>query len=300
MNFNEFTDKVVESITNSVKNVSINTITVDKNNGLTLTGIVIVDETNKSNMHPTIYLEKFYEQYSYGRNFDEIINEISEIYSESKNNFISFDTNIFSDYNVIKKGLTVRLINYEKNAERLKTIPYKMFNDLAIICVYVVGIDDEGQGTVTITNKHLNNLNVTKDELFNDALNNLNNSLFIASDIGSVLSNMGFDMGFDSDAADISSNVLMYVVTNKSKVYGAATMLNKKAMEEVYNHFIDDFYIIPSSVHEIIAIPKNDKLAVSYIKDMVKEVNQTQLSPEEVLSDSVYLYDSATGDISIV
>ena len=38
-------------------------------------------------------------------------------------------------------------------------------------------------------------------------------------------------------------------------------------------------------------VPFNDALDAGQLKQMVHEVNSTQVAPDEILSDSVYIYD---------
>ena len=50
--------------------------------------------------------------------------------------------------------------------------------------------------------------------------------------------------------------------------------------------------MIPSSIHEILLVPDNGEVQAEGLKEMVQEVNATEVSPEEKLSDNVYHYDS--------
>ena len=49
--------------------------------------------------------------------------------------------------------------------------------------------------------------------------------------------------------------------------------------------------ILPSSVHECIAVPYEDESDLYEYQKMVKEVNDTCVSEEERLTDSVYIID---------
>lgn len=53
-----------------------------------------------------------------------------------------------------------------------------------------------------------------------------------------------------------------------------------------------DFFILPRSIHELLVVPKQDGMELSDLESMVKEVNATQVAPEEKLSDHVYEYDA--------
>ena len=76
----------------------------------------------------------------------------------------------------------------------------------------------------------------------------------------------------------------MYVATNEQCSLGAAVMRYPDFREKVRGMIRGDFYILPSSIHEVILVPER-------MQEMVKEINQTGVAPEEVLSDSVYYFD---------
>ena len=83
----------------------------------------------------------------------------------------------------------------------------------------------------------------------------------------------------------------MFVAGNHHKNYGAAVILYEDFLEQFAKKINSDFYILPSSIHEVILIPVgNDEEEVSHLKRMVFEVNHTELEEEEILSDSIYRY----------
>ncbi|MBQ7925064.1 MAG: hypothetical protein IJ335_02090, partial [Lachnospiraceae bacterium] len=53
------------------------------------------------------------------------------------------------------------------------------------------------------------------------------------------------------------------------------------------------FYILPSSVHEVILLKDDGEESPSKLQEMVREINQCEVDPTEVLSDSIYHYDIA-------
>lgn len=93
--------------------------------------------------------------------------------------------------------------------------------------------------------------------------------------------------------------VSMYVATNTAKINGAAVLLYPGFLKDCADRTGGDFYILPSSVHETIFIPADGKRQIQELAAMVKEVNETQVLPEEVLSDSVYLYHRQEDSITI-
>ena len=55
---------------------------------------------------------------------------------------------------------------------------------------------------------------------------------------------------------------------------------------------VGDFYMLPSSIHETLIIPKDAGMEFKELEQMVQEENQKQVAPGERLSDHVYEYDA--------
>ena len=116
-------------------------------------------------------------------------------------------------------------------------------------------------------------------------------------DMGSVLAEMMGGMPEDMMPM-VAEDKMMYVISNEQKVNGAASIIYSDALEKLSEKLGTDLYILPSSIHETIAISANfgtpEELA-----QMVREVNATQVSQEEQLSDHVYKYDAKTKTLSL-
>ena len=52
--------------------------------------------------------------------------------------------------------------------------------------------------------------------------------------------------------------------------------------------------VLPSSIHELLILPDNGSMQLSELEAMVREVNATQVAPEDRLSDKVQYYDRET------
>ena len=77
-------------------------------------------------------------------------------------------------------------------------------------------------------------------------------------------------------------------------------MLYPGVLKEMADRIGGDFFIIPSSVHEVILLPDTDKGLNEALKQLIWEVNRTKVAPEEVLSDALYRYDRANGRVMTV
>ena len=84
----------------------------------------------------------------------------------------------------------------------------------------------------------------------------------------------------------------IYVATVPDKVHGAGVLAYQNFMDQAAEGAGGDFFILPSSIHEILIVPDNGEMWLKDLEAMVKEVNATQVAPADKLTDSVYRYDS--------
>lgn len=87
----------------------------------------------------------------------------------------------------------------------------------------------------------------------------------------------------------------MYVLSNSLRNYGAACIAYPHIMETIGEILQEDYYILPSSIHEVVIVPYTREISRREMDDMVRDINETQVADEEVLSNHVYLYERSTG-----
>ena len=86
----------------------------------------------------------------------------------------------------------------------------------------------------------------------------------------------------------------MFCLTNKAKMNGASLLLQEDIRKQIGECLGSDYFVIPSSIHEVLIIPDNGIFQVPELNAMVKEVNETQVEREEQLSDKVQFCDGKT------
>lgn len=267
----------------------------EKNNGLELTALTM---KGKSNICPTIYLEPYYEKIKDGMGFEESMQKISQVYESAmkEDPQLPFD---ISKYEDIKDKLYVSIINAEKNTEMLSQIPHQNFADLA--CIYKIKMEIAPMqiGSITIDNDHLKLLGRDSRELHEMAMANMKKIMpYSFENLSDVIAGL---MGIEPEefAMNNPSEIQMWVLSNKDKYQGAAYMIDDDVLNEISEKIGGDLIIIPSSIHENLILKKDENTELGEIKRMVEEVNATQVEPEEVLSDSVYIYDRMEHRLSI-
>ena len=310
MRFEEFTNAVVEKIREylpvSFANASVDLQTVTKNNDVKLTGLVI--RSGDSNICPTIYLEQFFQNYNNGEEMGDVLADIADIRlrNEVGNRF---DTEQITDFAQVRDKIVPRLIGLKWNRELLEKRPHTIMDDLAVTYHVVLEQDFDGTASVPVTNELMEAWDTSTATLHELAIQNMPRLLpstfqTMSSVIGSLFTE-DLPEGMNAEEAEqimsemMPQNETMFILSNKTKIYGAAAILDREIMETVTERIGSDFYILPSSVHELLVIPANAGMDTSTLSDMVKEVNATQVSPDERLEDHVYSYDPINGLYSV-
>ena len=83
----------------------------------------------------------------------------------------------------------------------------------------------------------------------------------------------------------------MYTLTNTEQFDGAAAMFYPGVLEQLAEKFGRNYFVIPSSVHEVIVVPEETGIEAEELQNMINAVNP-DVAPEEVLSDTLYEYDA--------
>ena len=177
------------------------------------------------------------------------------------------------------------VVNYNSNAAPLEKVPHEKVMDLAVIYRVLGG---EDRASILISNELLGYLNIGADELRRAALENTEKNGFVISSMVKELSNLG---------VTVEDNEMIDFVIYKNGGLGATALLYPKIFEPLAEKAGGDLYIVPSSIYELIALPKF--MSVEEVRDTVRRVNREVVDEELYLSDKVYLYKKESGEIVI-
>lgn len=302
MEINEFAEKVCNAVKKELgTGYRVECKEVRKNNGVILHGLLVLGE--ERNVAPTIYLDTFLEAYEAGATFKSILQRLVEICREDMLKE-TVDMEFFRSFEQVRDRICYRLIGRKGNEELLEDIPYIEFLDLAICFYYAYHSDALGDGTILIHNSHLELWETCTAELFGLAKRNTQKLFpWVCSSLAEVLGEMaGQEIG-PEDAAEQEEflrEMPLQVLSNARRTHGAICMLYPGVLEALAHKEGRNFYILPSSVHEVILLADTGAGSAGELKKMVAEVNSTQVAPEEVLSDSLYYYDSTDKRVKII
>ena len=195
-------------------------------------------------------------------------------------------------------------VNAERNANLLAQVPHQNREDLALIYKVVLGTNAEGMASITIRNEHMSFWGVTADQIHELAMVNTREILPVSvQSMNEIMREMFSKDGMPDDMAQLMFEEMpptqqMYVISNSAKMNGAASMFYEDALSSLSEKLGTDLYILPSSVHEVIAV-STDMGTPESLSEMVREVNGSQVSAEEQLSDHVYRFDAASKKLSL-
>ena len=297
MNFDEFVtqvkDRVKDYLPDDFADANVEVMETRKLNH-TYTALTVRKEGQL--IAPSIDLNALYE---------ELENSIMEKALEKSADLAQrepkdLDVETIQDYEKAKDHLFIRVSSAEENRELLEDIPHKEFGDLAITYHVLAEINDQEMGSTMVTNSLLEKFGVAKEQLHEDAL--LNSPSILPPSIEPMEAMVGKMMGFGAameapvgfkeqiEKLDMRREG-MAVLTNTQMVNGAAVIFYPGVLEKIGDSQQVNFFILPSSVHEVILVNDDGSMNLKDLEDMVKSINASEVAPKDRLSDTVLHYD---------
>lgn len=280
-------ENIQDYLPEEYENAEISFKEVCKNNEQ-LTGIIV--KLPDIQAVPVIYINEFYNDFINGKDMEDIFNEIAEniqeAYRQAPYN-MDFNINDYAD------NISMSLVNAKNNREMIANMPHRMVNDLAVI--YRVNLPDiDGtKASAAVTYEIIKYLGYeTREQLEEQAVKYMKeNDPPVVKTMREMLIEM--DPAFADFLPEEAENP-MYVITNRSKCNGAISVLDKERMDSLVDLIGSELTIFPSSVNEMIAVPK-DMVEGKEALNLVKQVNETAVEDKDKLADSVYSYSKEKG-----
>lgn len=262
-----------------------------KNNDVHLDGISIIQDPAEK-INPVIYLNDIYERYvADDLTMDAVVGRVVDL-CEQHRHVADLDEVevILSDWEKAKEYVFPMLAQTSANEDVLSTLVSKPFLDLSII--YAIHLNSQsfgGLATVKISPAILDRYGITEDELHEQAMHNLQtkDTLRVEDMFDVLLDLCPMNASFEADDTGT-----MHVLSNASRYYGAAQLLNMDRIEGKYAG--RSFYVLPSSVHEAILLDYSDDIEPEQLNAMIREINGTVLGAQDILSDHCYFFDGNT------
>jgi len=304
MEIESFAENVKENVQERLgKGYNITVRKVDRNNGVTYTGLCVTRD-NES-VSPIVYINNYYDTYKNGNATPaDAADYVADVCRKERH---KIDMRKFLSYENVRGSIVYKLVNTGKNRELLKDIPHMEFLDLSIVFQCLIETKEIGAATILIHNAHAKLWGVSAEELYRTAAENTpklrgyeikSMKEMLCEIIQGETAGKG-QFGSDEWMEELECGVPMYVLSNKDRVEGAACILYPNMLKDFSRSIGGSFYIIPSSLHEVLLIPADNTDNCEDLKGMIREVNDTQLLEEEILSYSLYYYDAEMDEVQI-
>lgn len=265
-------------------------VKVTKDNDMVLDGLIVCKGKNGGS--PTVYLEQYYGEVVSGTDETKIMEKIAADYQAAVEYYAKLKDLDVSDWNNVQGKVGYYLVNKDLNRERLKDKVFMTIGDLAKVYIVIANFWTKGFNYTLIPQDILSEWGVSVDELDKAAENNMAvrfppvllsiDEYFRENATGRPAANL-FRRGRKTDSD------IMYVLTNRSRLNGATVMLYPGILQKIRDALGKDYYIIPSSVDDVMIVPKKSDIRGYVLEEILRERNVI-MPRNKILSNNVYEY----------
>ena len=248
---------------------------------------------------PRLYIDDLYARYLEGMDLPVLVDAFTKWIMQFKLT-TDFHTKLVGNFNKAKNYVVSRLIDMRSshNDEYLEERPVKRLGNTDIGIIYELDLSHFFEKTIfsiPITNSLMEYWGIHSPDIF--AMYAAQNTPNLRPPkLSSVSDILGPVVDTDSEINQNESDDMgeyMLVLTNTAESYGANAILYPKVQELLDYIFPDGYYILPSSVHETIIVPKNH-LHPQQLLEMVTTINKTDVTVDERLADDVFIVKNGT------
>ena len=292
LTFTEFVDEVKEGIKEYLPETFAEAdVHVEQFQKLNKTYLGLQVKRENQTVVPNINMNARYAEYlETGRNLKNAMREIAQQLQIAPELQIDW----LKDYSQVKDHLFIRVSDVKENEAFLRMAPHKEVDGLAISYHIALEGPHGMEASTPVFYKLMEKYGVTAEQLHADALESSQRLYPVKyASMAQVMQQM---MGIEPDmAADMMPPMeepQLMVLTNMQGRYGAGALFYPGQLETIAQQMGTDFFVLPSSVHETLILPDDGSTDLESLQFMVREINQTEVAPEDRLSDYVYHYDA--------
>ena len=282
MNIDEFRESLIRLLNERFSDRTFSEQYVSKLNGQSYNGITGRKEAEE--MVPVVDIRPLFDSYENGMPIEKAADELEKVFRSAMEQSQFIDPKDLTDYTKMKDRLILQLIPIEGNEERLNEIPHEQISDFAVICRVELA---DGEASTIVTDQLMKSFDISKEQLFADAKENAPRLH------PPVLKNL-MEVLFQAEPGLMDMESPLHVATTDVGEHGACVMAYPGFMDQASETLGGSFFVIPSSVHELLFLRDDDGRSVKELDDMVQAVNTQEVQPSDRLSDVSYHYDAET------
>ena len=317
MRYQEFLEKTVHRLNEMSDGKTVVEVCIQQqNNGVQDARFVFRNPDEP--LSPAIGAAPCYDACQRGMGMEEMCRNIWKVYLEKKPGGNAEDMSFLYDAKQVLQNVVCRVINHDYNEELLQDVPHRRYLNLAVVYYCVLDRSRLVEWSVMISGELLKHLGISVRELDRFARENTRRRSPVQ--FGTIRSAMEdlLTMGdcvresrngaisteptihTEVDQMIAEDEVPLYVLTNRERMYGAYWMTDPEVQERMAARIGEDYYILPSSLHECMVVPVSLGWPAQGLIDMVRDVNRECLAREEVLADTIYYYSAKEKKLSLI
>ncbi len=282
---NEKEERIAERCQKELDSIQVKAVELKKNNSQILRGLGISRPDSAVSM--VVYWDDIKSYCGEDYTEEQALEYISDLVRARMDTALDYHN--IRDWSWACQRVYKKIVNYEKNRERLENYPHRRYLDLAELYYLQFSMPDGSSAAAEVPLNLMDYWGVTLEELEQRARENMDKQGYYLKPMEAVLAGYGIPE---------PGRVPLYVLGNKRNELGAAAITSPELLGELTEGMGDDFYILPSSVHELLLLPVDKaETGIAGLREIVQCVNRRAVSEGEFLSDNVYWYKS--GDVSV-
>ena len=223
-----------------------------------------------------------------GRDYSEVLSGVTESLKGSLEHMPKLQVSDLTNYEEMKSKLAMEVVSAERNAKMLQNVPHEQMEDIAVVYRLVLDSSKDASSTVLVTNDLMDKFGITHEQLHDDAMKNA--PLIRPAEIKGMEETLNEMQG--GPALEPDPDEILFVAGVPDQNHGAAVIAYPNFFEDAAEKLGGDYFIIPSSIHEVLLVKDTGEMNARDLAALIREVNATEVAPEDVLTDHAYHYDS--------
>ena len=213
-----------------------------------------------SNIGVNLNLANIYQSDNNGMEYSDIITKAADVVEKAFGQVPTIDVAALTDYEQMKEKLVMQVVASDTNADVLATAPHVDMEDMAVVYRLILDegpTSDDGRATVLVTNNLLDQFGITAEQLHVDAMQNAPElkPAVIQGMTEIMVEMMGKEQAMMMGIPEMDpADEMMFVASTPDKIQGAGVIAYQDFMDQAAEKLGGDFFILPSSIHEILLV----------------------------------------------
>ena len=288
MNYDDFLERIGRDLTEALSpkygSMEIRPTEVEKIDGRSYKGLSVGRPGD--DLRFTTNLSSSYNEIMLGRSYASVLSRTISETQRRLDQMPSIDKKLLTSYERLKSNIVMEFAGLTYDRKLLQRVPHTDMADMSIIYRVFLGAGPGGAMTALITNKQLDALGVTPEQLHRDAM------------VSSPQLMPPLLRPMDQVLAEMSGTDELpppgppfYVASTLDKHVGAVVIAYPGFLDQAVSEVGSQFFILPSSRHEVLLLADTGEFSSAVLREMVMAINQQEVMPEDRLSDNIYHYD---------